>query len=308
MGLVHLGHYEVRVRDLEASTKFFTEVIGLFESGADGERVYLRAWQDWDHHTLILKQDERLGLEHVGWRVESADDLDRFARVLKEQGMAHEWFGEGRELGQGEALRFKTPEGHSMELYVKMEKFSPGDGDAVSPIPSHPSKYTGRGMAPRRIDHLGIGAIDVNATRRWLQETLGMRFNYWTEDEDENATGAWLSNTNVSHEISVVRSSEGGKLHHIAYFVDSAEELLRGAKIMAENGHLLEWGPTNHATSGATAVYFFEPSGNRVEVWTGGMLIFDPDWEPIRWAADTAKLGFDIYNSSAPPTFFTVLT
>ena len=228
--------------------------------------------------------------------------------MLKEQGLDYQWIDEGQELGRSEALRFKTPEGHSMELYAGMEKFSSGGGDLDSVLPNHPSKYTGGGLAPRRIDHLGISTTDVNATRRLLQETLGMKFNYWTEDGDENVTGAWLSNTNVSHEISVARSSEGRKLHHFAYYIDSPEELLRGAKVMAENGHLLEWGPTNHATSGATAIYFFEPSGNRVEVWTGGMLIFDPDWEPIRWAADTASWGFDLYNSSPPSTFFTVVT
>ena len=308
MGLAHLGHYEVRVRDLEESKKFFTDVVGLFESDADDDRVYLRAWQDWDHHTLILKQDERLGLEHVAWRVESPDDLNHFARLLKDQGLDYEWVDEGQELAQSQALRFKTPEGHAMELYAKIEKISPKSEDLVSPLPSHPSMYTGRGIAPRRVDHLGLSSTDVNAMRRWVQETLGLKFYYYTENQDGRMTNAWLSNTNISHEMSVVTSPEGGKLHHIAYYIDSPEELLRGAKVLVENGHQIEWGPGNHGTSGATFIYFREPSGNRVEVWTGGMLIFDPDWEPIRWTPEKAAVGLEIWNSPVPETFFTEVT
>ena len=29
--------------------------MGLYVSADEGERVYLRAWQDFDHHTLYLR-------------------------------------------------------------------------------------------------------------------------------------------------------------------------------------------------------------------------------------------------------------
>lgn len=310
MGVAHLGHFEIRVTDLEKSRQFFTEVMGLFESDADDERVYLRAWQDWDHHTLILKQDERLGLEHVGWRVESPEDLNHFAGVFKEQGIDFEWIDAGHELVQGEALRFTTPDGHAMELYSRMEKFSPKTEELVSPLPSHPSKYPLKGIAPRRIDHINLVSNDVDTSQRWLNDVLGIKLRYYSEDENGQMVGSWLSKTNLSHDVAVMinRNGTGGKLHHVAYYIDSGEELLRGAKILAENGIKIEWGPGNHGTSGATFLYFFEPSGNRVEVWTGGMLIFDPDWEPIRWSPGTMQGAFERWGSPIPEGFFTDVT
>ncbi len=310
MGIAHLGHFEIRVTDMERSREFFKEVVGLYESDADDERVYLRAWQDWDHHTLILKQDDHLGMEHAGWRVESPDDLNHFAQVFKDQGIDFEWFDAGRELGQGEALRFVTPDGHHMELYTSMEKYIPKEGDPVSPLPSHPSKYTGKGIAPRRIDHLNLVSNDVNASQKWINDTLGIPLRYYSEDQSGKMAGSWLSKTNLSHDVAVMinRNGTGGKLHHIAYYVDSGEELLRGARILAENGVQIEWGPGNHGTSGATFLYFFEPSGNRVEVWTGGMLIFAPDWEPIRWAPDEMTGAFERWGSPMPEGFFTNVT
>jgi catechol 2,3-dioxygenase len=33
------------------------------------------------------------------------------------------------------------------------------------------------------------------------------------------------------------------------------------------------------------------------------MLIFAPDWEPIRWNQETEVLGFDMWGSKAPETY-----
>jgi len=35
------------------------------------------------------------------------------------------------------------------------------------------------------------------------------------------------------------------------------------------------------------------------------MLIFEPDWEPIRWTHETESMGFDQWGSKAPETYLT---
>ncbi|HZC18582.1 MAG TPA: VOC family protein, partial [Rubrobacteraceae bacterium] len=89
------------------------------------------------------------------------------------------------------------------------------------------------------------------------------------------------------------------------YFVDSPDQMLRAATILADNGVEIEWGPGQHGTSGAIFLYCFEPSGNRVEVWTGGFLIFAPDWEPIRWTPESAGLAYELWGSQMPETYLT---
>ena len=61
----------------------FTEVLGLYASEETEEKVYLRAWQDWDHHTLILTKSDHPGVEHVGWRVEKPGDLGAHEKRLE---------------------------------------------------------------------------------------------------------------------------------------------------------------------------------------------------------------------------------
>ena len=54
-----MAHIEVLTTDLEKSVKFFTDIVGLDETGREGNSVYLRAWGDYFHHTLKLTQSEQ---------------------------------------------------------------------------------------------------------------------------------------------------------------------------------------------------------------------------------------------------------
>src|SRR5919199_4140093 len=161
MAVAHLGHAEIRVTDLERSRWFFTEVLCLYVSEENYERIFLRAWQDWDHHTLILKKSDHTGVEHFGWRVEGPEDMGAYEKRLKELGIDYHWIEGGEEPGQGDGLRFLTPGGFPYELYWERELFTPKEGGPegdglVSALPSHPQKYAYRGIGPRRFDHVNV--------------------------------------------------------------------------------------------------------------------------------------------------------
>lgn len=307
MAIAHIGHVELRVGELERSRQFFTDVLGLHVADEDEERVYLRAWQDWDHHTLILHRSTGPGVEHVGWRVESPKALLEIEKRLRNAGRPHHWVSGGEERGQGDGLRFWTPAGIPMEAYWEVQSFKPGDPSLESKLPSHPQRYPGRGAGPRRFDHVNFLVDEVVEEQTWLTSELGIHHRYYLEGQDEVRLGSWLSRTNISHEIAVMRNRNrsGTLLHHAAYFLDSPDQVMRAATMLADAGARIEWGPGNHGTSGAIFIYFFEPSGNRIEMWTGGFLIFAPDWEPLRWDPETAPLGLELWGSAMPETYLT---
>lgn len=305
MPIAHIGHAELRVTNLERSRWFFTELMGLHVSAEEDDRVYLRAWQDWDHHTLVLVQAEDSGLEHVAWRVSAPEDLADYERRLKRLGIESHWV-EGQ-LGHGDALRFRTPAGLPFELYWEVERYLESSPDRQSRLPSHPMRYTGKGMAPRRFDHVNCLIDDPGAEQDWLTSQLGIHHRYYVTSSGGQRLGSWLSRTNVSHEIALMRNKDqsGSLLHHVGYFVDSPDQLIRSATILADHDIKLEWGPGAHGTSGAIFLYCIEPSGNRIEVWTGGFLIFAPDWEPIAWDPQTSPLGLEMWGSQMPDTYLT---
>jgi catechol 2,3-dioxygenase len=305
MKVAQAGHAEIIVKDLEASRVFFTETMGLFVTEEDETSVYLRAWQDWEHHTLILTKGEASAVAHLGWRVQDPGSLEEFARHFDTLGLHYQWIKQGVERGQGEAIRFMTPGGLPLELYWQIEKYKASTPELASALPSFPQKYPLNGIAPRRFDHFNIMVNDVASEQKWFTDVLGIKHRYFVEGANGQRRGSWLSITNLSHDIAVMhnKNQSGGRLHHIGYYVDTPEELLRAATILVEHGGRIEWGPGKHGTSGATFLYFFEPSGHRFEVWTGGMLIFPPDWEPIRWDQESEVLGFDMWGTPAPESY-----
>jgi catechol 2,3-dioxygenase len=307
MKLAHLGHAHLHVADLAASKAFFTETMGLTVTDEGDGVVYLRAWQDWEHHTLSLRQAQRSAVHHVGFRVEDPPSLEEFARRFDELNLAYEWVPRQTEPGQGEAIRFATPGGFPLELYWEMKQLRFTDSVLGSTLPSFPQKVPTVGIGPRRVDHVNVLANDVAGEQGWLEQVLGFKHRYYAEGEDGNRLASWMSVTNLSHDIAVMRNRTGAgpRLHHFAYYVDSPDEVLRAATVLVEHGGRIEWGPGKHATSGATYLYFFEPSGHRMELWTGGMLIFAPDWAPIRWDRSVEAYGFNMWGTPAPDTFLT---
>ncbi|MFJ8064460.1 VOC family protein [Psychrobacillus sp. NPDC096426] len=305
--IAHIGHVEIGVTNLEKSLWFFTEVMGLYVSASEGDRVYLRAWQDFDHHTLVLKKSDTSGVKQIGWRVSSAEALKSFENQFKDMGLDYKWVEEGSKKALGDTIQFRSPAGLPVELYWEKELFVNTDPATASKLPSHPSKYTGKGVSPRRFDHVNFMVNDVVKEQQWWTDLLGIHHRYFVQNENDIRLGSWLSRTNIAHEIALMRNANqnGALFHHLAYYLDSPDELIRAANLMAENDIKIEWGPGKHGTSGAQFIYVIEPSGNRVEIWTGGFLIFAPDWNPIEWSPEVGPLGLDLWGSKAPESYFT---
>ena len=71
-GVLRPGHAQVRVLDLEESVRFYRDVLGLVETGRDtAGRVYFKAWDERDHHSLILREADRAGARNENFRTGS---------------------------------------------------------------------------------------------------------------------------------------------------------------------------------------------------------------------------------------------
>lgn len=171
--IAHLGHVEIGVTNLEKSTWFFTEVMGLYISDQEDDRVYLRAWQDFDHHTLVLKQSDTSGVKQVGWRVATEQALKGFEKQLTDMNIDFNWVEAGQKKAIGDSIQFKSPAGLPVELYWEKELYVNNDPAIASKMPSHPSKYTGKGVAPRRFDHVNFMVNDVEKEQQWWSDFLG---------------------------------------------------------------------------------------------------------------------------------------
>src|SRR3990172_13131489 len=63
-GIAQLAHVELLTPHLEQSLWFFHDVLGLEETARRSGSVYLRAYEDFYHHTLKLTESSGPGMRH----------------------------------------------------------------------------------------------------------------------------------------------------------------------------------------------------------------------------------------------------
>src|ERR1700733_9745504 len=91
MDVAHLGHLEVLTPKPEESLRFFVDVMGMTESGRQGDSVYLRAWDDYERYSLQLTASKTSGLGHAAFRARSPQALERRVAALKTSGLSVGW-------------------------------------------------------------------------------------------------------------------------------------------------------------------------------------------------------------------------
>jgi catechol 2,3-dioxygenase len=288
--VAHLGHIELLTNRFEESLNFFVRVYGLTESGRDGDSVYLRAWDDYEFHSLKLTRSDTTGMAHCGYRTSSEAALHRRVAVIEKMGLGIGWT-EG-DLGHGPSYRFHSPDGHVFELYWETVKYDAPDAERPA-LKNVAQRFHGRGASPRRIDHFNLLATDVSKMRDFMVEAMGSRVTELIQLDNGRIGGCWFTVNNKGYDMACTEDHSGarGRFHHITYAADHRDDILRAADVFLENGVFIETGPHKHAIQGTFFLYVWEPAGNRVEIANAGArLILDPDWQTTVWTeADRRK-------------------
>jgi catechol 2,3-dioxygenase len=89
--IAHLAHLELLTPKPEASLAFFINVMGMTESGREGDSVYLRGYDDYEFHTLKLTASNTTGIGHLAYRTASPQALARRVCAIEAAGLGHGW-------------------------------------------------------------------------------------------------------------------------------------------------------------------------------------------------------------------------
>lgn len=287
MGILRLAHVEVGVEDLELCTAYYVEVLGLMEVRREPGRVYLKCWDEHDHHSVILKEVSQRSFEHLGFKVEAESDLDDLEKLARSQGLLCEGIAEGEEPGQGEALRIKAPTGHSVELIPRMERTG-----SVLPATNPPPKPLGfSGIYPLRLDHVCLTAENVDEAVAFFVNILGFRLTERVIADNGHILAAWLERSHMPCDLAVLSGPNSG-LGYFAFRLEDYADVVRAADVLACYGIPIEAGPLRSGATRAQVIHFLDPAGNGNAVFAGGRYWVDPDAEPITWTEEEIGRAF----------------
>jgi catechol 2,3-dioxygenase len=301
MGILRLSHVEIRVPDLELATAYYTEVLGLLETDREPQRVFLKCWDEHQHHSVILRYAPTYGLETMGFKVSDREDLDQFQERLDAAGVHTKRFGAG-ELGpgSGETLRFDAPSGHTTDLVWGMRQVG-----NLLPLTNPPPEPQGLvGIHPPRLDHLFLMCEDVDGVTDFFLDVLGFRVTEQIMADDGHRLASFLERTHTSHDLAFI-TGPNGAFHHVAFWLDDWTALRNAADICSYHGMRIDAGPTRHGATRGWGLYFFDPAGNRNEVYTGGYWA-DPDREPVTWTEAEMGRAVFYYEGAVDQRFLTV--
>jgi catechol 2,3-dioxygenase len=304
-GVIRPGHCQLRVLDLEESERFYTDVMGLKPMGRDASgRSYFKCLDELDHHSLILRQAPKAGMDFYAFKVLDEATLTQFEKDLNAHGVATERIPAGELLETGERVRFTAPTGHVFELYATKTMVGNGLGfEAPEAI------IDGRrGISPLRLDHWQIHGPDLDGSRDLFTKVLGFKVVERIKLEDgETDVAVWLSCSNKAHDIAFVRDERANTLHHASYLLETWEQVLKAADIITVHRVSMDIGPLRHGITRGTTIYAFDPSGNRFETFCGGYAYY-PDMPVITWPVEEMGRAVFYHTRQLNERFLSVVT
>ena len=152
---------------------YYTEVLGLREVERVDNRVYLKGWDEHDHHSVILTEAARYGVEHLAFKSESVDDLEGYESVLERYGCTVERLAARGRTGPRRRHPLRLAErAHLVDLRPAWSKVGNGLPRCST---RHPCRLDLVGIAPPRLDHCLLTTENVPDAARFMQEALRFR-------------------------------------------------------------------------------------------------------------------------------------
>jgi catechol 2,3-dioxygenase len=291
--IVRASHVELTVRDLSRSRDFYVGCLGYLPSAEKSDALYLRAVEERNHHSIVLRQARDPGVTVLGFKVASEEDLDRAAAHFKHRNFPVEF---PDVPFQGRTLRTADLTGMPIEFYFKMDQ-----GERM--LQRYAAHQGGR---IQRIDHINCFTPDVQASYDFYTE-LGFRLTEYTETDDSRDPklwAVWLHRKGNVHDLAFT-NGRGPRLHHVGVWAAGPLDILHLCDVMATTGYLanMERGPGRHGISNAFFLYIRDPDGHRIELFTSDYLTVDPDLEPLRWSLSDPQRQ-TLWGHPAPKSWF----
>lgn len=305
-GVLRSGLMQIRVLDMDAAVHHYVDIVGLDMVGStqDG-RVMLKGYDEFEHHSFVLRQTDHAGMDYMGFKVDSDAFLDTLATKTQAFGFPCEWIpANSDQPGFGRRLAVQTSTGHRFDFFAEVEQASD------HPMVRNPDIWQKEphGMRAQCFDHALLYGPNTAETVRYCKEVLGMAV---TEEVlapgGDAAACTWLTSNNRAHDVAILEYEEPGKLHHVGFKLEDWSAIGNAADLISIHDVSLDAGPMRHGVTRGLTIYFFDPSGNRNETFAGGYAHF-PDMPVRKWDFEQLGKGIFYYTRELNDRFLSVVS
>lgn len=306
MGITRIGHIDLNVLDIDKSRTYYENVLGLEVTREDKDgTLYLKCWDEWDKYSFILRPSEEATFNRVAFKVEKDTDLDKLQKRIEEYGIKTTMLPSGEIPECGRVLKFVAPSEHEFILYAEKTFVGKKTG-TVNPIPWSPET---KGAKVHWLDHALLmceGPEKVMEVTKFFEDVLKFKLTEQVTVGPEGSLQAatWLARTSTPHDIAFVAGPNVG-MHHAAFFLDSWADILKAADIMAMNEVKIDVTPQRHGITRGETIYFFDPSGHRLETFAGLGYLVQPDLPVITWTEENLWRGIFYHTGEENGAFTT---
>ncbi|TDW30619.1 3,4-dihydroxyphenylacetate 2,3-dioxygenase [Cryobacterium psychrophilum] len=271
--ILRCAYMDIVVTDLARSREFYVDILGLVVTEESDTEIYLRPFEEFIHHNLVLRLGPIAAVAAMAFRVRSPEDVDRAEAYYQELGCRTERRPNGFVKGIGDSVRVEDPLGFPYEFFFSTEH-----------VERLAWRYDLQGPgALVRLDHFNQVTPDVGRGRTYLED-LGFRVTEDIQDSDGVTYAAWMRRKDTVHDTALT-GGNGPRMHHIAFSTHEKHNIIYICDKLGalRKSDLIERGPGRHGVSNAFYLYLRDPDGHRVEIYTQDYYTGDPDNPVVTW-------------------------
>lgn len=295
--IVRCAYMELVVTDLAKSREFYVDLLGLVVTEETEDALYLRTYEEFIHHNLVLRKGPVPAVAAFGYRVRAPEELDRAVAFYTELGCRVERRQDGFVKGIGDAVRVQDPLGFPLEFFYEVEH--------VERLAWHYDLHIPGAIV--RLDHFNQVTPDVPKAAAHMVD-LGFRVTEDIEDGEGVVYAAWMRRKPTVHDTAMT-GGDGPRMHHVAFATHEKHNIIAicdkmGALRLSDQ---IERGPGRHGVSNAFYLYILDPDGHRVEIYTQDYWTGDPDNPLVTWDVHDNQRR-DWWGNAVVPSWYTEAT
>lgn len=262
-----IGHATFETPDIDRQIDYFTEITGLVLAERQNGRAFL-ATKVGDLVVQLEKGDVSR-CARIAFQVAPDTEFDDIRRGIEAEGVRCEARND-TSPGIPKVVAFQDPKGTAIEVYAEQTPIA-------GKKPSVP------GIGPLKLGHLAFVVDEPKQFADFYSKVLGFRVSDWIAD--------WFVFMRCGpdhHTVNFVRGKTT-KMHHIAFELKDAAQLLQACDFLGANKIPIIWGPGRHGPGHNMYIYHRNPDDQIIETFAELDKMLDEElgyFDPKPWHRD----------------------